>query len=304
MNEVRVGLSITSALPVDDPRDGATDLIARAEAADRAGLDLLCIGDQHTTPIPYFQNVPTLARLSAAFSGPQLGALFLVPLWHPVLLAEQIGTLAAFAPGRFVVQAGLGGGRGQFAAMGMPYAGRAARYDEALRIVDALLAGETVSSEMFDVVDARIAPIPVEPVEWWLGAGGERALDRVARRQATWYGNADLTPTTAAERLAVFRVACERHGHEPERIAVRTDVIVLDDDAEARRLGDDLMAGGYRGLSADAVAYGSPTSVAEQLEPYVELGFTDLVVRTMAVPPETAQRSIELTGEVRRLLRA
>ena len=32
-----------------------------------------------------------------------LGALFLLPLWHPVLLAEQLGTLASIAQGPFVM---------------------------------------------------------------------------------------------------------------------------------------------------------------------------------------------------------
>ena len=43
-----------------------------------------------------------------------------------MLVAEQIGTIAAFADGPFVVQTGLGGGREQFAAMGVPLKGRAA----------------------------------------------------------------------------------------------------------------------------------------------------------------------------------
>jgi alkanesulfonate monooxygenase SsuD/methylene tetrahydromethanopterin reductase-like flavin-dependent oxidoreductase (luciferase family) len=44
--------------------------------------------------------------------------LFLLPLWHPVLVAEQIGTLAAIAQGRFIMQCGLGWGEARFAAMG------------------------------------------------------------------------------------------------------------------------------------------------------------------------------------------
>ena len=56
------------------------------------------------------------------------------------------------------------------------------RYDEALAVIDALLRGETVSSERFAMVDARISPIPAEPVEWWLGAGTPTALDRLHRR--------------------------------------------------------------------------------------------------------------------------
>ncbi len=299
---MRVGLSLTSRLDVDDVRAGAADLVERARAARDADLDLLCIGDHHVSPAPYFQNVPTIARLLAEWGERQAGALFLLPLWDPVLAAEQIGTLASFASGRFVLQIGLGGGRRQFGGMGQALAGRAARYDEAIRVVDGLLRGDEVTSEAFAVERARIAPLPPEPVEWWVGAAAPKALDRVARLGASWYGNADLTPETARSQLEALRAAGARHGTRPERIVIRKDVLVTADPDDARRLGDALVDGGYRGLPREAVAYGSPAQVAEQLAVYDELGFTDVVVRTMAVEPRIAHESIRLTGEVRRLL--
>ncbi len=299
---MRVGLSVTSRLDVADVRDGAADLVERARAAREADLDLLCIGDHHVSPVPYFQNVPTIARLLAEWGERQAGALFLLPLWNPVLAAEQIGTLASFASGRFVLQIGLGGGRRQFGGMGQALAGRAARYDEAIRVVDGLLRGDEVTSETFAIDRARIAPLPPEPVEWWVGAAAPKAIDRVARLGASWYGNADLTPETASSQLEVLRAAGARHGTRPDRIVIRKDVLVTADADAARRLGDALVEGGYRGLPREAVAYGSPAEVAEQLAVYGELGFTDVVVRTMAVEPRIAHESIRLTGEVRRLL--
>ncbi|MEM8902768.1 MAG: LLM class flavin-dependent oxidoreductase [Actinomycetota bacterium] len=302
MSDVRLGLSLTSRLDVADPRHGAADLIARTRAARDAELDLLCIGDHHASPVPYFQNVPTIARLLAEWGERPAGALFLLPLWNPVLVAEHVGTLASFASGRFVLQVGLGGGQSQFAGMGARLAGRAVRYDEAIRVVDALLRGEEVTSEVFGVDAARIAPLPPDPVEWWIGAGAPKALDRVARLGACWYGNADLTPESAGTRLDELREASARHGTTPPKTIVRKDVLVSEDGSLARRLGDDLIAAGYRGLPRDAVAYGSPAEVAEQLAVYGELGFTDVVVRTMAVEPRVAHESIRLCGEVRRLL--
>ncbi len=299
---MRVGLSLTSRLDVADVRAGAADLIERARAACEADLDVLCIGDHHVSPVPYFQNVPTIARLLAEWGDRQAGALFLLPLWHPVLAAEQIGTLASFASGRFVLQIGLGGGRRQFAGMGQALAGRAARYDEAIRVVDALLRGEEVSSGTFGVEGARIAPLPPEPVEWWVGAAAPKALDRVARLGASWYGNADLTPETARAQLDELQAASERHGTWPDRIVIRKDVLVTADPSEAARIGDALVEGGYRGLPRDAVVYGSPAQVAEQLAVFGEFGFSDVIVRTMAVEPHLAHESIRLTGEVRRLL--
>ena len=116
---MRVGVSLRSSYGTE-PRTGARWMIERAAAADRAGLDSLFVGDHHSTgPGAYYQNVPVLGRLLAEWGDRTAGALFLLPLWHPVLVAEQIGTLAALAPGRFVMQTAIGGGAPQFGAMGV-----------------------------------------------------------------------------------------------------------------------------------------------------------------------------------------
>ena len=96
---MKVGVSLTSRHVVDDPREGARWMIERAAAARRAGLDSLFIGDHHATPEPYYQNTPMLGRLLAEWDDKPAGCLFLLPLWHPTLLAEQVGTLAAIAKG-------------------------------------------------------------------------------------------------------------------------------------------------------------------------------------------------------------
>jgi alkanesulfonate monooxygenase SsuD/methylene tetrahydromethanopterin reductase-like flavin-dependent oxidoreductase (luciferase family) len=121
-------------------------MIERAAAAHRAGVDSLFVGDQHVSPTPYYQNTPMLGRLLAEWGEAPAGCLFLLPLWHPVLVAEQIGTLAAIAQGPFIMQCGLGWGEGRFAAMGANIRTRPSAFEEALEIVRRLLAGETVSS--------------------------------------------------------------------------------------------------------------------------------------------------------------
>jgi alkanesulfonate monooxygenase SsuD/methylene tetrahydromethanopterin reductase-like flavin-dependent oxidoreductase (luciferase family) len=93
---MRVGISLTSNHPdVTDPRQAARWMIERAVAARRAALDSLFVGDQHVSATPYYQNTPILGRLLAEWGAAPAGRLFLLPLWHPVLVAEQIGTLAA-----------------------------------------------------------------------------------------------------------------------------------------------------------------------------------------------------------------
>jgi alkanesulfonate monooxygenase SsuD/methylene tetrahydromethanopterin reductase-like flavin-dependent oxidoreductase (luciferase family) len=305
---MRVGISIGTTFSTDGPgghREGPRSVLSQAQAAVRAGLDTLTLGDHHSTgPAGYMQNVPMLGRVLADWSGGPSGCLFLVPLWHPVLMAEQIGTLATMSTGPFIVQVGLGGGAGQFRAMGADLAQRAARLEEGIRVVQALLRGETVGSELCNVEGARIAPLPPEGTEWWIGGGVPKAIDRATRFGDCWYGNADLTPDTAARAIEIYREACARHGRTPVRIPIRKDVFIADGQAEAERVGDALVAGGYRGFDRKAVAYGDPDGVAEQLSVFGDLGFTDIIIRTMGplpaeIGPGGASRSVELAGELR-----
>lgn len=308
---MRVGISIGTSYSTEGPdgmRAGPRAVLAQARAAYRAGLDSLTVGDHHATgPAGYVQNVPVMGRVLAEWTGRQSGCLFLVPLWHPVLMAEQIGTLAAMADGPFIVQAGIGAGREQFAAMGANLNGRVSLFEEGVRVVRALLDGETVSSETFAIEGARIAPIPPEGAEWWIGGGVAKSIDRAARLGDCWYGNADLTPTTAARDIVTYREACAAHGREPLRIPIRKDVLVCETRSEADKAGDAIMSAGYRGFERAAVAYGDPTGVAEQLSVYGDLGFTDVIIRTMTPLPaelggDAAVRSVELAGEVQALL--
>lgn len=297
---MRIGISIGTTFATGDPRVGPRSIVAQTQAANRAGLDVLTVGDHHGTgPTSYFQNVPTIGRLLSEWDDRQVGCLFLVPMWHPVLMAEQIGTLASFAAGPFVVQTGVGEVESQFRAMGARLSQRGWRIEEGVRIAQALLRGEEVHSEMWDVEHARVAPLPPRGVEWWMGATAPMAIDRAARLGDCWYGNADLTPRTAAELLDRYREVCARHGREPVRVPIRKDVLIAESQAEAEKTGDALMAAGYRGLERAAVAYGDPDSVADQLAVFGELGFTDIMIRTMTVPPDVAARSVELAGEVR-----
>jgi alkanesulfonate monooxygenase SsuD/methylene tetrahydromethanopterin reductase-like flavin-dependent oxidoreductase (luciferase family) len=271
-------------------------------------LDTLSVGDRHATgPSGYVQNVPILGRILAEWTDRPLGCLFLLPLWHPVLMAEQIGTLAAMSTGPFIVQIGLGGGDAQFRAMGVDLGKRAARFEEGVRVVRALLQGETVDSDAYGIQGCSIAPLPPEGTEWWIGGGVPKAIDRAARLGDCWYGNADLTPETAARAMGIYREACARHHREPGRIPIRKDVFIAEKRAEAEKVGDGLVAGGYRGFDRTAVAYGDPDSVAEQLQVFGAMGFTDVIIRTMEplpleIGPDAAARSVGLAGEVRSLL--
>ncbi len=297
MPGVRIGTSLRSGYePGLEPRTGARWMVERARVARDAGLASLFVGDHHATaPGLYYQNVAILGRLLAEWGDRPAGALFLLPLWHPVLLAEQLGTLASVATGRFVLQAAVGGGAEQFDAMGVPMRARVQRFETVLATVRSLLAGEEVDG-------TRVAPVTPEPLEVWIGATADPAVDRAARLGDGWIANADATPTEASARAATYRERCEEHGRVPTAVAIRRDVHVGADAEDAERVAGPIVGGGYRGFHPDAFTYGSAQQVAERFADLTAMGYTDVIVRQLASEQSDALASIERLAEVQELV--
>jgi alkanesulfonate monooxygenase SsuD/methylene tetrahydromethanopterin reductase-like flavin-dependent oxidoreductase (luciferase family) len=282
LTAVRVGVSLRTAFLVDDVRVGARWIVERAVAARDAGLDCLLVGDHHATPVPYYQNTPLLGRLLAEWGDGPFGALFLLPLWNPVLVAEHVGTLASLGRGRFILPLAVGG-KDQHGPMGIRVQHRGRHFEAGVDIVRRLLAGETVTSgEPFHVRDARVSPVPPEPVEVWIAGTAERAIDRAARLGDGFLANADLTPEQARGVIELYRGRCEAHGRTPTAVGIRRDVHVGADAADAERVAGPVVAGGYRGFDPSACTYGSAEQVTEQLGVYAAMGYTDVIVRHLA----------------------
>src|SRR5437899_554818 len=232
--DMRIGISLSSGFAVNDPRTGARFMIERAAAARRAGLDSLFVGDHHATPGLYYQNVPILGRLLAEWGDAPAGCLFLLPLWNPVLVAEQVGTLAAVAAGRLIFQCGLGYDEAQFAAMGTSLKYRPSAFEESFSIVQRLLRGETVrSSGRFGFRDARLALRPAESVEYWIGASARPAIDRAARLADGFLASPSLPLDEARDQAAYYPERCKAYGRTPPAVAIRRAIYVGESAAAA-----------------------------------------------------------------------
>lgn len=298
---MRVGVSLTSDYGDLDPATATSWVLERAKTAAAAGLDHLSLGDHHSTgPRAYVQHVPMIGRIMADWPAERpIGLLFLLPLWNPVLAAEQVGTLAAMSEAPFIVQTGIGHGQAQFAAMGVEYRRRGVVTDAAITTMKRLFAGERVDAGEFGVTDAAINPRPPVDVEWWIGSGtGEVPLERAARQGDAWYVSPRLALPELEEAIGRYRERCTHHGSQP-RVALRRDLFVGDDDGQAVSIGRSVLQQGYRGLGEDDLVFGGVDRVAERLKAFADVGVDDIVARTMAVDQSAAVRSLELLGEVR-----
>jgi alkanesulfonate monooxygenase SsuD/methylene tetrahydromethanopterin reductase-like flavin-dependent oxidoreductase (luciferase family) len=301
---MKVGISLTSSHAVADPREGARWMIERAAAARRAGLDSLFVGDHHATPGPYYQNVPVLGRLLAEWGEAPAGCLFLLPLWNPLLIAEQVGTLAALMRGRFIFQCGLGDDPRQFAAMGADIRFRPSAFEEAFGLIQRLLRGETVSaSGRFRFENARVLLRPAEPVEYWIGASADVAIDRAARIADGFLASPGQVPERARAQAELYLERCAKHGRTPTAVAVRRDIYVGATAAEADEVAGAIARKGYRGFDPAALIWGSVEQVVEKFRALGAMGYTDVIVRHLTDDHTRVLGSLERLAAVRAALR-
>lgn len=137
-------------------------------------------------PFAYFQPIPVLSRLAADAAGMRLGTnVLLLPLHHPLDVAEQLATLDVLSGGAVVFGVGLGYRDAENLAMGHAPVRRVRRLEEGLAIVMQLWQDEVVSyrGQEFTLDDVRLSVRPLQrprpPI--WLGASTSAGIERAAR---------------------------------------------------------------------------------------------------------------------------
>ena len=290
---MELGYSITSFF-TDDVADyeAAHQVVERTRIAEEAGYDYVEAGDRHAiSGGGYLQNVPTTARLTAEID--HVAAMFLLPLYDPVLVAEQVGTLDALAD-EFDFWCAVGGGQGQFDAFGIPLDERAPRFEEALDLIGRLWAADDVTfeGEFYEADDVSVNPKASPRI--CIGAGAEPAVRRAGRLGDAWVAGPSESEDGLPEKIAW--VEAEGGGD----VIVRREALALADDQRARELAAEKLEAGYRGWPADAdwVLAGDADAIAGDLERLAELGADEIVVRPMS--DTHAEETLRTVGRARK----
>jgi probable F420-dependent oxidoreductase len=182
-----------------------------------------------------------------------------LPVRNPVLVAKQATSAAVLSGGRLALGVGTSPWREDYDVLGVPWAGRGRRMDEALAIIRGLAAGGYFEfrGEAFDVPPIKITP--AAPVPVLIGGHGEAALRRAAEVGDGWlHGGGDpaLLPGLL-DRLAGLREAAGTAGRPFEVHVISADAYSV---AGVRRLAE-------LGVTDVIVGFRWPYSTDQDTEP-------------------------------------
>ena len=258
---------------------------------------------------PLFEGPLALAAVAARTSRVRLGLMVGANTFrNPGHTAKITTTLDHVSGGRAVL--GIGGawfGR-EHEAFGLDFGSsvgeRLDRLDEAVGLIRRLLDGERFShtGRFYTFTDALIAPPPVQAHLPILvgGSGPKKTLRTVARYADAW--NTAGTVAEVAVRDGILRTHCAEVGRDPAAIerTVSFPIVLRDDPADATRAFAALCSqNGTPDAGQVPTLLGSPAEVAEAIRPYVDLGFSTIIVR---LPAPYDRETLARIGEVRAAL--
>jgi alkanesulfonate monooxygenase SsuD/methylene tetrahydromethanopterin reductase-like flavin-dependent oxidoreductase (luciferase family) len=307
---MKLGIFLNSQHPEkDDPARRLAETIEQVRVIRALGFDSVWGGEHHATPgYHYFPLLPLLHRLVPEAEGLAVGTnLALLPLHHPVELAEIGAFLDVATGGRFLLGVGLGYRPEEFAMFGVSMAERVSRLAEGVEVVRRLWTEDRVTHRgrhfALDAVTIRPRPLrsPRPPI--LIGSQVPAGIARAARIGDGWLAAPVPTVTEVAAQVAGFAAARAEAGLPPSpHVCKIVEVACGPDETTAlRRVAPFLlekyaayMAWGIpglradpgappeerlRGLAAGRFAIGSAAEVVEALVAQHRAGVTHATMR-------------------------
>jgi alkanesulfonate monooxygenase SsuD/methylene tetrahydromethanopterin reductase-like flavin-dependent oxidoreductase (luciferase family) len=318
---MKFGLIGSHQYPFDeDLPQRLEELFELTELAAELGYDSVFAINHFLSNLATPQPVPIMARMLERSGDMRVGAgILLLPLHHPVQVAEEFATLDQLYPGRVILGVGSGYRENEFEAFGVDAERRGAILSESVRLIRELWSGEEVNfdGEFYKVTGQRIG-VPVRtpggpPI--WIGAGARGAIKRSARLGDAWYapGNSPkknyLRDSIALHDEVLAEVGKKREGRE---YPVNVELYCAPTTEQAWEEALPYARGEYHTyaeypalrwqkdrfdeLVQHTLLFGSPEDLHEKMVEFRELGITNVIFRPfwLRMPPEMSRRSITL----------
>jgi alkanesulfonate monooxygenase SsuD/methylene tetrahydromethanopterin reductase-like flavin-dependent oxidoreductase (luciferase family) len=280
------------------------DILDEAVYADQIGMHSAWIGEHHFSTLGVLSCPDlVLAQVAARTERIRLApAVAVLPLHHPIRVAEQWATLDMLSGGRVDFAAGRGYDRREYGPLGADFENNQSIFEEGMEIVRRLWASDDPISHhgrhyRFD--DIAITPQPVQrPIPSYVASFSKPSIELAARLGC----NLIVAPFAAAMTFGglkqvrdAFDEASARHGNEPGRLMCSyflhfADTPAEEEAARARQIRY------YRECAVAAF----PGDIATAPPSYRY--FLDIVDRLNKVRPEDLSDNSVLLGPPARII--
>src|SRR5579864_61934 len=203
------------------------DILDQAVYAEEVGLHSAWIGEHHFSTLGVLSCPDlVLAQVAARTKKLRLApAVTVLPLHHPIRVAEQWATLDMLSGGRVDFAAGRGYDRREYGPLGASFDDNQAIFEEGFEIVQRLWTNPeplTHRGRHYSFDDVAITPQPVQhPIPSYVASFSKPSIELAARLGL----NLIVAPFAAAMTFGglrqvreVYDEACLRQGNKPGRL--------------------------------------------------------------------------------------
>jgi luciferase family oxidoreductase group 1 len=273
-----------------------------AQAAETLGYRNAWLGEHHFSTYGYLSRPLQLATyIAAKTTRLRVGtAVVVVPLHHPLIIAEEIAMLDILSGGRLDIGLGRGYQRYEFERFGLQLDSSGQRWEESINILLKSFAGKPFSYDgnLFKIPETSVYPQPMQkphpPI--WITAQSQYSIEAAVKRGFNVLTGGFGVPV---ERLAEFgkffdKVVADTHPAKRPLVGVQRAVYVTKDPADAREAAEQARWNMRVTLSLrnnyERVENGKAIAIPAPKEPDID----DLLDRYLIIgTPDTCVRQIK-----------
>ncbi len=260
-------------------------LVSYTKAAAQLGFRALSTNDHMVFSVPWLDGPIALAAVLEHSGDMTLGTtVALAVVRGPVPVAKALGAIDRLSGGRLFVAVGPGSSPDDYAAVGLDFAERWPRFDEAISTLRALWRNDDVPfvGRFYSTEGLSLEPRPAQasgpPI--WVGSwGSDAGLRRVARLADGWLASAyNTTPEVFAQAWQSLRSQLPAYGKDPDTFPNALATMwfhITDDPAEADRVLEERLAPTVHRPEAmlrERLPIGPPELFAEKLTAFANAG--------------------------------
>ena len=213
------------------------------DMAEEMGLDTVWLGEAHFRPNRSVLSAPIVVASSIATRTKRLRvgmAVQVLPMIHPLRIAEESATVDQISEGRFEFGVGRRGNVRAYDVMGIDYSESKERFQEALDIIQQAWSGETFSYEgkYNHITNATLSPLPFQKPhpKIRIAASSDDSFGRIGRLgYPIFLGLRTMDVEDLKTNLQEYREEWKKAGHPGDGgdINVRFPMYIAPSDEEA-----------------------------------------------------------------------